>query len=78
MNISDLKVGNKATIIKINADKSLKMRLKSFGIHKSVELEVKEFSIGKKNVEISIDESLIGLRAIEMKMIEVEIIKEFW
>jgi Fe2+ transport system protein FeoA len=72
MNISDLKIGQKATILKINADKSLKMRLQSFGIYKGVEIEVKEFSIGKQNVEISIDESLIGLRAIEMKMIEVK------
>jgi len=74
MNISNLKVGDRAVIIKIDADKSLKMRLQSFGIYKGVDIEVKEFSIGKQNVEISVDESLIGLRAIEMKMISVKII----
>jgi Fe2+ transport system protein FeoA len=71
MSIYDLNIGDKATILSINASKELKLRFLSFGITKGVDLEVREFAWGKANVELEIDNTLIALRVNEMKMIEV-------
>ncbi len=72
MNITDLKIGDIAKIVSINTDSSLKLRLQSLGIHRGVIFEVREFALGKQNVEIAIDDNLIGLRKYEMESIEVE------
>ncbi|SHO80642.1 hypothetical protein MNB_SV-15-356 [hydrothermal vent metagenome] len=73
MNIKDLKTGDRAKIISIDTDSSLKLRLQSLGIYKGVTFEVREFAIAKQNVEIAIDNNLIGLRSYEMESIKVEI-----
>jgi Fe2+ transport system protein FeoA len=73
MNIKDLKIGDKATIISINTDHLLKLRLQSLGIHRGVTFEVREFALAKQNVSIAIDDNLIGLRKYEMESIEVEL-----
>ncbi len=72
MNIRDLSIGERAIIKSIDTDSSLKSRLQSLGIHRGVTLEVREFAIAKKNVEIAIDDNLIGLRSYEMESIIVE------
>jgi len=72
MNIKDLNIGDRATIISIDTDSSLKLRLQSLGIHRGVTIEVREFALGKQNVEIAIDDNLIGLRKYEMNSIKVE------
>ena len=72
MNIKDLNIGDRATIISIDTDSLLKLRLQSLGIHRGVTIEVREFALGKQNVEIAIDDNLIGLRKYEMESIEVE------
>ena len=74
--IYHLKVGEKAKIKAIHAGKELKHRMKSFGIYPGVEIEVKNFSLGKSNVELQVGNSLVALRAGEMKKIEIEKIKE--
>ncbi len=70
--IHDLKVGDQARIVAIHADKTLRARMKSFGIYPGVEFTVKAFSIGKKNVEIEVGRSRVALRREEMEKIEVE------
>jgi len=72
MNLIDLKKGNRATIIKINAQKVLKDRLYSFGIIKGEELTVKGCSLAKQTMEIEVGSTLIAVRANEAKVIEVE------
>ena len=72
MKLSDLKKGDHAVILKIETDESLKGRLTSFGIARGTELTVEECSIGKKTMEILVDDTLIGLRAKEASKIEVE------
>ena len=72
MYLIDLKKGNKASIIKIHADKALRNRLTSFGVMKGEELTVKGCSMGKKTMEIEVGSTLIALRADEAQKIEVE------
>lgn len=72
MKLSQLKKGNRAEIIKINADKALKDRLNSFGIMRGEELVVKGCSLAKQTMEIEVGSTLIAVRAEEAEKIEVE------
>ena len=70
--IYHLKVGQRAKIKEIHAGKELKHRMKSFGLYSGVEFEIKNFSLGKRNVELQVGNSLVALRAGEMEKIEIE------
>ena len=72
MKLTQLKKGDKANIIKINADKSLKDRLHSFGVMRGEELIVKVCSLAKQTMEIQVGSTLIALRKDEAAKIEVE------
>lgn len=72
MVLSDLKKGNEAEIVKINADKALKDRLTSFGVMRGEMLLVKGCSIGKQTMEIKVGSTLIAVRADEADKIEVK------
>jgi len=72
MKLSELTKGNRARIIKINADKALKDRLTSFGVMRGEELLVKGCSLAKQTMEIKVGSTLIALRAEEADKIEVE------
>ena len=72
MYLIDLQKGNRATIVKIHASKTLKDRLHSFGVMRGEELIVKGCSLAKQTMEIEVGSTLIALRADEAKMIEVE------
>ena len=72
MYLIDLEKGNKATIVKIHADKALKDRLNSFGVMRGEELLLQGFSLGKQTIEIEVGSTLIALRKDEAEKIEVE------
>ncbi len=72
MNAAQLKKGNRALIVKINADKVLKDRLNSFGIMREEELIIKGCSLAKQTIEIEVGSTLIALRKDEAEKIEVE------
>jgi len=72
MHLIDLKKGNKATIVKIHADKALRDRLTSFGVMRGEELIVKGCSLAKQTMEIEVGSTLIAVRADEAKLIEIE------
>jgi len=72
MKLSELKKGDSAKIIAINASEDLKSRLLSFGVVKGSELRVETYSLANKTIEIMVDDTLIGLRSIEAEDIEVE------
>ena len=72
MNAAQLKKGNRALIVKINADKVLKDRLNSFGIMKEEELIIKGCSLAKQTIEIEVGSTLIALRKDEAEKIEVK------
>jgi ferrous iron transport protein A len=75
MHLIDLQKGNRATIVKIDADTILKERFHSFGVMRGEELSVKGCSLGKQTMEIEVGSTLIALRADEAKRIEVELIE---
>ncbi|MEA3491982.1 MAG: FeoA family protein [Campylobacterota bacterium] len=66
-----LKKGESATIIKVNAQKELRGRFNSFGIVPGEEITVKEHSLAKQTIEISIGTTLVVLRREEAEKIEV-------
>lgn len=72
MNLTELKKGQSATIVQIDAEQSLKDRLKSMGVCKGELLTVRGCSLAKQTMEIEIEGTLIALRAVEAKKIEVE------
>jgi len=72
MKLSKLTKGEKAEIIKINADKALRDRLTSFGVMRGEKLTVKGCSLAKQTMEIEVGSTLIAVRADEADKIEVE------
>ena len=70
--IYHLKPGDRAKIKEIKAGRELKHRMKSFGLYSGVEFEVKNFSLGKNNIELQVGNSLVALRKGEMDKIEIE------
>jgi len=72
MKLIDLQKGNRAMIVKIDADKALKDRLNAFGVMRGEELTVKGCSLGKQTMEIEVGSTLIALRKDEAEKIEVE------
>ncbi len=72
MKLSELTKGDRAEIIKINADKALRARLSSFGVMRGEELLVKGCSLAKQTMEIEVGSTLIAVRADEADKIEVE------
>ncbi|NQY20413.1 MAG: ferrous iron transport protein A [Campylobacteraceae bacterium] len=72
MKLTDLKKGDLANIISINANKILKNRFASFGINKGANFSLEEYSFSKKTLEIKINKSRIALRVNEAQTIEVQ------
>ena len=72
MILTELKKGQSATIVKIDASQALKDRLKSMGVSKGEMLTVRGCSLAKQTMEIEIEGTLVALRADEAKKIEVE------
>ena len=72
MKLSELKKDDSAKIIAINASEDLKSRLRSFGVVRGSELTVEAYSLAKKTIEIMVDDTLIGIRALEAEKIEVK------
>ena len=72
MKLSELIKGDRAEIVKVNADKALRDRFSSFGLMRGEELLVKGCSLAKQTMEIEVGSTLIALRADEADKIEVE------
>ncbi len=72
MRLSELNKGDRAVVKRIDSSEDLRVRLASFGVVRGSELSVEACSVGKQTMEISVDGTLIGIRADEAKEIEVE------
>ncbi len=72
MRLTELRKGDRGTILRIQADPELRNRLHSFGIIPGEELEVKGCSLARQTMEIDVDGTLIALRKEEAEKIEVE------
>ena len=73
MKLSELKQGDRAIIRSISTDEELKSRLYSFGVAKGSEVYVEACSIGKYNLAIVVDDTVIGLRTSEACQITVNL-----
>ena len=73
--LADLKVDEKAIVLKVNADTELKQRLASLGLRKNSNIKVKALSMNKSTIEIEIGTGMIALRFDEAKQIEVQVWK---
>ncbi len=72
MKLNQLEKKQKAIVKKINASPQLKHRLYSLGVIPGSNVEIINHSIGRKTIEIKVNNSLIALRDNEAKNIEVE------
>jgi Fe2+ transport system protein FeoA len=75
MHLSDLKIGDHAKIVKIDADSSLKQRLHSFGIVKGAIVTLVAKSLTKDTLQILVNCTDIGLRKSESDKIIVELVE---
>jgi len=71
MRLSELEKGQKAKIVRIDAENGLKNRLMSFGVIRGADLRVEECAPAKKTIKIAIDATMIALRLEEAQQIEV-------
>lgn len=67
-----MKKGEEAKITRIDAEKSLKDRLRSFGVMRGETVRVKGCSLGKQTIEIEVGGTLLALRSQEAQKIEIE------
>jgi ferrous iron transport protein A len=72
MKLAELKQGEEAVIVSIDANSELRSRLLSFGLAVGERLSVKGYSLAKQTIEIEIDGTLIALRREEADKIEVK------
>jgi ferrous iron transport protein A len=73
MVLSELHKGDKAQIVKLDADKALRDRFASFGIMPGEDVSVKECSLAKQTIEVEVGATTIALRKEEADKIEVKI-----
>jgi len=72
MELSQLNKGDRARIIKLQADKALRDRFASFGVLPGEEVVVRECSLAKQTIEIDVGSTTIALRKEEADRILVE------
>ena len=74
-NISDLKVGQKAIVLKLNEEnKAIKRHLLDMGITRGVEIEIKKIAPMGDPIDISLRDYELCIRKEDLSKIEVEII----
>jgi len=71
MVLSELHKGERAEIVRLNADKVLRDRFASFGILPGEEVVVRECSLAKQTIEIEVGLTTIALRKEEADKIVV-------
>lgn len=71
MCLSEMKVGEIASIDSLNVDSDLKKRLNALGFIRDNQVCVKQFGWFKSTVQIMVNRSLIALRREEAELIEV-------
>ena len=74
-NISDLKVGQKAIVLKLNEEnKAIRRHLLDMGITRGVKIEIKKIAPMGDPIDISLRDYELCIRKEELSKIEVEII----
>ena len=74
-NISDLKVGQKAIVLKLNEEnKVIRRHLLDMGITRGVEIEIKKIAPMGDLIDISLRDYELCIRKEDLSKIEVEVI----
>ena len=74
-NLSDLKVGQKAKVLKLNEEnKAIKRHLLDMGITRGVEIIIKKIAPMGDPIDISLRDYELCIRKEDLKKIEVEIL----
>lgn len=74
-NISDLKVGQKAIVLKLNEEnKAIRRHLLDMGITRGVEIQIKKIAPMGDPIDISLRDYELCIRKEDLSKIEVEII----
>ena len=76
MNLSELKVGQKAKVLKLNIeDKQIKRHLLDMGITRGVVIKVKKIAPMGDPIDISLRDYELCIRKADLSKIEVEVVK---
>lgn len=76
MNLSELKVGEKARVLKLNVnDKQIKRHLLDMGITRGVEVKVKKIAPMGDPIDLELRDYELCIRKADLTQIEVEVIK---
>lgn len=74
--LSDLKIGQKAKVIKLNEpNKAIRRHLLDMGITKGVEITIKKIAPMGEPIDIKLRDYELCLRKADLKQIEVEVIE---
>ena len=74
-NLSELEVGQKAIVIKLNeTDKAIKRHLLDMGITRGVEITIKKIAPMGDPIDLSLRDYELCLRKADLQKIEVEVI----
>ncbi len=72
MNITDLKIGEEATITKVKAPEPIRGRLYAMGIAKGNRVRLLDHTLKKQTWEVDVEGTRVALRDEEAKAVEVE------
>ena len=74
-NISDLKVGQKAIVLKLNEEnKAIRRHLLDMGITRGVEIKIKKIAPMGDPIDISLRDYELCIRKEDLRKIEVEVL----
>ena len=76
MNLSELEVGQKAKVLKLNvADKQIKRHLLDMGITRGAEVKIKKVAPMGDPIDIELRDYQLCIRKADLMQIEVEVIE---
>lgn len=76
MNLSELKVGEKARILKLNVEnKQIKRHLLDMGITRGAEVKIKKIAPMGDPIDLELRDYELCIRKADLTQIEVEVIK---
>ncbi len=71
MKLNELKKGETARVVRIDAPADLKNRLMSFGVIRGAQITISEYAPAKKTLKLAVNATMIALRFEEADHIEV-------
>lgn len=76
MKLSDLKVGQRAKVLKLNIDnRQIKRHLLDMGITRGVEVKIKKIAPMGDPIDLELRDYELCIRKADLKQIEVEVIE---